>query len=59
MFNTLDKDKDGTIGVEDILTLNKELGTDVEAQQILKALEKITDEGTKINKQEFAAIFYQ
>ena len=59
MFNTLDKDKDGMIGVEDILTLNKELGTDVEAQQILKALEKITDEGTKINKQEFAAIFYQ
>ena len=58
MFNTLDKDKDGLIGVEDILALNKELGTDVDSQQILKALERITEEGTKINKHEFISIFH-
>lgn len=43
MFNTLDKDKDGMIGVEDILLLNRELGTDVDSQKILKALERVTE----------------
>lgn len=50
MFQTLDRDGDGYIGVEDILEMNKDLGTSIESQQITKGLEKITEEGTKISK---------
>ena len=58
MLQTLDEDKDGFVGIKDILGMNEELGTLIGEQQVADILERITSEGTKINKNELAHIFF-
>lgn len=58
ILHTLDKDKDGFIGIQDVLDMNEELGTMIGEQQVAAIMEKITEEGTKISKNELASIFF-
>ena len=59
IFNTLDKDEDDYIGIEDILEMNKELGSCFNEDQVRKIMEQISDDGSKINKQVFIKVFWR
>ena len=59
IFKTLDQDKDGFIGIEDVLSMNSELGTSLEEDQVREIMEQISQEGTKIDKHEFIQTFWR
>lgn len=58
ILHTLDADKDGYINLEDILAVNKELGTNVGEGLVMEILEKITIDGSKIGKADLANILF-
>ena len=59
IFKTLDQDEDGFIGIEDVVALNEDLGSCFDKEGVAKVMEQISSEGTKIDKQEFAKIFWK
>ena len=59
IFNTLDKDGDNYIGIEDVLSMNKDLGTSFNEDQVKKIMEQISDHGSQINKEEFKRVFWR
>lgn len=59
IFSMIDKDGDGMIGVEDVLAMNCEIGSRLEEEEVGKIMEQISEEGTRLNKQEFARVFWK
>lgn len=58
ILHTLDQDKDGVINVEDVLAVNKELGTNISETMIVEIMEKITMSGNKIEKVDLTNILF-
>ena len=60
VFKTMDNDKDGYIGIDDLLEMKQELGLNesVDREMIRTIFEKISEEGDKIDKNQFARIFW-
>ena len=57
VFEIIDKDGDGYVGVQDLQALASEIGSAQDDKTVLLMLQKISDEGTKLDKQEFMAIY--
>lgn len=57
VFEMIDKDGDGYVGVQDLQALGSEIGSFQDEKTILGMLQKISDEGTKLDKQQFMTIY--
>lgn len=57
-MQTLDADKDGFIGLEDVVSMQEELGMVFPDNFIEEILEKVSADGRKISKEELAGIFW-
>lgn len=58
ILQVLDEDKDGFIGIDDIMKICEDVGWSVKAEKIEEIIEKIGAQGDKLSKMELAQIFW-